>query len=209
MKTKIILLLTFFLILSSCIKDFHGHPDDQNGILTETNYFYSDDFKTQFLEIQIAELDVEIKELTAIVEEGQADDLTKERLELAKEEREDASNQTVAISVNRDLVFKRRPPIPGPCPKIENCFPTVQYFAVPSVNQIDSFECIVRDVDGIIIGRTDGELVDIENVDGLLKSVVFLFDKPDYEGAIQIHITEKLADNEEIFEYTLDSFIGQ
>ena len=202
MKTKFTLLMAFCLILSSCIKDFYAHPDDKNGILTETNYFYSEDFKTEFLQIQIAKLDEEIKELIA----GGAD-ATDSKLILVKQKREEVSNAVTAIASYREAVYKRRPPIPGPCPKDQNCYPNLQYLAVPP--GLAFYELLVFDANGSVIGKTEGNPVALDNVGGLLDYVVFKFDNPDYQGAIQIQVKEKLNSGDAISEFVLDSKIGQ
>ncbi len=203
MKTKITLLMAFVsFAFTSCIKDFHGHPNDKDGILTKTNYFYADDFKAQFLEIQIAKLDEEIEELKA----GGAGP-NDSKLILAMEKREEASNETIAIAAYRELVYRRRPPIPGPCPKIELCFPDIQYIVVP--NGLDFFELIVSRENGEIIGRTEGDPSELGNVGGLIESVVFMSNGESVQGKIQIQIKERLSPEDDINTIVLDLDIGQ
>jgi len=206
MKTKITLALLMLFALSSCINDYYGHPDDKDGILTESNYFYSDDFKTAYLEIRLDSLDVEIKQLEAIVSDGEADSIQIENLELARIERENAIAQTAEIAANRDIVYKRRPRIPSPCPKDENCYPNLQYIAV--VPGID-FSMVVVDTDGELVGQTEGVTFPLDNVDGLINAVVFTNYRPDFMGDVQIQIKETLVNTEETFEYALGDTIGQ
>jgi len=203
MKTKITLLIAFTCIsFASCIKDFHGHPDDKDGILTETNYFYSEDFKTDFLEIEIANLEVEIK---ILISQGANENDPK--LILAQENLESALAEVEFIATQRDIVFRRRPPLPGPCPKIENCFPLVQYIAVPS--GLDFYELVVLNANGEAIGRTEGGPSELGNVGGLIESVVFIFDDEGYEGEAVIQIKERLNPGDETREIRLNTIIGQ
>jgi len=207
MKTKITLLLIFCVILSSCIKDFYGHPDDENGILTETNYFYADDFKSEFLELKVAALDIELKELSAIIESQEANDSIFQRFDNATQEKFETSEQINDIAGYRDFVYKRRPPLPVPCPKPQSCFPGIQYLTVSP--ETEFYELIVTNSNGEIIGTTVGNPVKLDNFDDLLSYVVFKFDKPDYNGEIQIQVTEKLSTEEDALYFTLDSNIEQ
>jgi len=208
MKTKVTLLLAFCFIISSCIKDFYGHPDDEIGVLTETNYYYSDDFKTEFLTIQVDELNAEIKKLKEILGAGQGDDKTLQDLANATQKRDSASTEISNIETLRELLFKkRRPPLPGPCPKNENCdLPGIQYIVVPP--GLAFYELIVYDLDGNVLGQTEGEPVGLNNVDGLIDYLVFISDGSDYSGPIKIQIREKLGEGSDLLTLTLDSEIG-
>lgn len=207
MKTKITLLIvTICFVSTSCIKDFYSHPDDKNGILTENNYYYGDDFKSEFLMLQIEELDAEIKELTAIIGAGQGDNTTAEKLELAKQKKDDAEKQTIEIALYRDQVYRRRPPLPGPCPKDENCdIGGIQYIVVPP--GLDFYELTILDANGGLVGRTDGSPQTLDNVGNLLEYLVFLVDEPDYQGDIQIQVKE-ISNGTEL-QFILDSQTGQ
>lgn len=207
MKTKLLVLLALFVVATSCIKEHYGHPDDKDLVLTESNYFYSDDFKTQFLELEVAELDDEIKELEAIIQAGQGTEETQKQLDTAKANRLALSNELAAIADYREGVYKRRPPLPGPCPKDGNCdWPGIQYIAVPS--GLEFYELVIFDANGGYLGGTQGSPETVGVSGNLLDYVVFLYEGEGYQGEITVQIKEKTASDPEITSFAVSSDIG-
>lgn len=207
MKIKILLVALICLTTVSCIKDHYGHPDDKDLVLTESNYFYGDDFKTEFLEIEVERLDQEIKDLEAIIAIGQGDETTQEKLDTAKANRLGLSNELMQIADYREGVYRRRPPLPGPCPKDGNCdWPGIQYIAIPS--RVVFYELVLLDANGGMLGRTEGEPESVGRSGNLLDYVVFMYEGQNYQGEVTLQIKEKLDSDNTIRTFELKSSIG-
>lgn len=207
MKIKVLLVALVSLIAVSCIKDHYGHPDDKDRVLTKDNYFYSDDFKTTFLEIEVGELDDEIKVLESIIAAGQGTEETQEKLDTAKANRLALSNELNEIADYREGVYRRRPPLPGPCPKNENCdWPGIQYIAIPS--GLEFYELIIFDANGGVLGTTQGDPETVGNTGDLLDYVVFIYEGEDYQGEITVQIKEKSFSDNEVTSFIVNSDIG-
>lgn len=207
MKIKVLLVALLSLSVVSCIKDHYGHPDDKDLVLTESNYFYSDDFKTTFYEIEVEKLNDEIKELDAIIDAGQGTEETQEKLDTAKANRLALSNELIEIAGLREAVYRRRPPLPGPCPKNGNCdWPGIQYIAIPT--GLEFYELVIFDANGGFLGSTQGSPESVGRAGNLLDYVVFLYEGEGYQGEITVQIKEKAISDNEITSFVVNSDIG-
>ncbi len=202
MKTKIPVLLLLFLGLSSCIKDYLGHGDDtnDNGFLTEKNYFYADDLKTAFLEDKSQNLSIELNNLQIIIDAGQADDATKIRYAEVKDELLTIDQNLSSVASYRDLVFRGGvPPLP-PCPKPRNCNDWLNFIYVTPNPSYEKFQLIIYDDQQNVIAQTEGDPQPLLGVDGQLNYLDLIWINKEFKGDIfVIAVGEINGDPEEIF----------
>lgn len=195
MKTKILLLLILSIGFSSCIKDFYGHPNDKDLVLTEKNYVYSDDIKLKFLDMRVTQLDAEIDELKVLIGLGKATDIQKERFDQATIEKDSALAEHKLISEYRDIVFRRGPIPPPPCPSPRNCdefWIDFKYVTVPPI--YENFQLVIYGKDKNVIAQTEGKPETLGGLDGLLNYVVLTFNDTDYKGPIFVEALGEAKD---------------
>lgn len=205
MKTKLVAYGIVFLLFSACIDDYNGGDGDEpyKGPLTETNYLYSEDLRSSFLEEQIVELDEEIAELKDIIANGQADETTEERLEEAEAEKETNTLEIDAIASYREQVFKITPVPPRPpCPKPRSCSDWLEIIQVTPPVAFKGFRMTVYTANQEIIGETSGELQALEGSGGLLNSIELKWDTQGYKGEIFV---KTIAEDQDGF--PIESFI--
>ncbi len=209
MKTQIILSIVLLFTFSSCVDDYYGHPDDKEGILTSTNYVYSDDIRAEFLELQGAALEEEIKILGGAIESGNATPEQEERFQTAQDELSSTSKTLIEIAEFRELVYKGipLPPPPPPCPKPRNCndWLNFNYVTIPSGQS--EFGLLIYDQNQNVIGQTEGKPTALVGVDGLLDYVVLIFDDTQYEGDILVKAFGTM-ENGTSFSYFIESSIN-
>ncbi len=206
MKTRFTLSLLVLFVLTSCIKDFYGHPDDKDGVLTSENYVYSDDIRSEFLEQEIALLEEEIKELGALVESGQATEAQELRFETAQKDLTATITLTEEISDYRELVYKGKPLPPPPCPKPRNCNDWLNFNYVTIPSGLEQFGLLIYDQDQNVIGQTEGNPETLGGTDGLLDYVVLIFNEAEYQGEILVK-GFGTSENGEDFSYFIESSI--
>lgn len=187
MKTKTILSLFAIVVLSSCIKDFYGHPDDKEGILTENNYVYIDDLKSAHLQTVVAQLNIELKQVDPEKE--------KEKFTLLNNQLKETQNTLNDLAEFRDAVFKRRPPLP-PCPNPQSC---IEWFDVKYLGQrpgLNKLQMFIYDKNQNIIMQTEGELEQLSGLEAPLEYVALIIKNPEYKGDIQIKVIETIGEDE-------------
>lgn len=206
MKTKLIFAIITCLILSSCIKDFYGHPDDKDGILTQTNYIYTDDLKTEFLKIEVAKGETEIKELTVIANSPNATNKDSMNLASAQQTLDANLNLISKLGDFRNQVFKVRPPLP-PCPEPQNCsdWLNIQYITQRSAGfetllstssktqqstNLEELQLIIYDKDKNVIAQTDGSPERLDGLEVELDYIVLQFSNKEYRGDINVKIIQ-------------------
>lgn len=194
MKTKLVAYGIVFLLFSACIDDYNGGDGDEpyKGPLTETNYLYSEDLRSSFLEEQIVELNEEIAELKEIIANGQANEATEERLEEAEAEKETNTLEIDAIASYREQVFKITPMPPRPpCPKPRNCNDWLNLELVTPPVIFENFQMIIYSANQEVIAETSGDLQALEGSDGLLNSIYLKWGVQDYKGEIFVKTIAK------------------
>ncbi|MBD0852552.1 hypothetical protein [Maribacter arenosus] len=149
MKTKLLfgVLLTF--LVSSCIKDFHGHGGHDINF-TEKNYVYEGDLYSIYLDDEIEILDIKIQELEDIINNNQGDQNTQTDLEAAKEQRIMLNDELQGV-FSLEQVGLRLPPPPPPCPRPRNCdFSGLEYILTDV--SVEKIRIIFLDDNGNTIG---------------------------------------------------------
>ncbi|WP_156950123.1 hypothetical protein [Maribacter antarcticus] len=190
MRIKIIQSLFTVMILSSCIKDFYGHPNDKDRILTESNYVYTDDLKSAHLQTIVTQLNIELKQTDP--------DKEKEKFDLLNDELEETQSTLSDLAEFRKSVFKRRPPLP-PCPNPQSC---IKWLGVQYLTQragLAKLQMIIYDENQNIIAQTEGNLEQLTGLEVPLDYVVLIFKNPEYRGAIQIKVIETMGKVETAF----------
>ncbi|NHF61454.1 hypothetical protein FK220_019025 [Flavobacteriaceae bacterium TP-CH-4] len=191
MKTKVLFSTLLLALVVSCVKDYHGGGEEEpyEGILTETNYLYFDDFRTAFLENRIMALDAEIEELNDRIGSGQGDAKDEERLEEAKNERTSNQEEIDFISEYREQVFRVRPmPPPPPCPSPQSCTDWLDIVIVTPPPTYTNFQLIIYSENQEVIAETDGNPEPLDGLDGLLNFVNLNWYDQEYRGSIFIQV---------------------
>lgn len=197
MKSKLLLVASICIVISSCVKDYYSHPDDKDGILTKNNYVYTDDIKRVHLETLVEQIKIDLVQLDPIID--------KVKYTLLLNQLTDTQNTISEIAEFRDSVFKRRPP-PPPCPSPQNC---IDWLGVQYLTQrpgLDKLQMVIYDSNQNIIAQTEGEIEQLTGLDVPLDYVVLIFQNTDYIGDIQIKVIETTGNVEEIS--TMNSKIG-
>lgn len=192
MKTKIPLLLLLFLGLSSCIKDYYAHPDDEKGILTDSNYLYADDLKISFLKNEIEIATVELNLLEPIINTPNATDEVKEQYQRLSNSILVNENLIAELQDIRDLLFKRIPNPPCPEPQTCNDWLRIQYLTERT--SFTNLQMIIYDANQTVIAQTEDNIEAINGLDVALNYVVLVFNNTDYKGDIFIKTIRKSKD---------------
>lgn len=190
MKSKLLLGVILCLVFNSCIKEFYGHPDDKEGILTENNFVYTDDLKRAYLEKVEVEINEELEQLNPIKE--------KDRYVLLTNQLQETQSKLEDIADFRESVFKRRPPLP-PCPKPQSCQDWLKVQYLTQRPGLDKLQMKIYDKNQNIVAQTQGELQELSGLEVPLDYIVLLFENPEYHGDIQIEIIETIDDNDVAF----------
>ncbi len=201
MKTKLLIVSAFVLLLTACIKDYHGGGQEEEIIFTEKNYIYEGDLYRLALETDIEALDVTIQELEDIIANNQGDENTGQQLEEANEQRSFLTEELQSI-LSLEQVGLRIPPPPPPCPKPRSCdFSQIQYILTDrSVRQL---EIRLLGKDGKLIGG--GTINDLESLPGSENQINFsnLMISNDTGAVFSIEVTAIKSDQTEL-KYTVN-----
>jgi len=190
MKSKLLLGVILCLVFNSCIKDFYGHPDDKEGILTENNFVYMDDLKRAYLETVEVEISTELNQIDPIKD--------KDRYVLLSNQLQETQNTLEDLADFRESVFKRRPPLP-PCPKPQSCQDWLKVQYLTQRPGLDQLQLTIYDDNQGVVAQTQGELKQLGGLDVPLDYVVLLFENPEYRGDIQIKVVETIKNVEASF----------
>jgi hypothetical protein len=195
MKTKILISLFSVVILSSCIKDYHGNIESKDSILTETNYIFSEDIKAKSLDFHIAKLEAEIKSLKIVLDLGQATTAQKERYVEAMLEKDTVLNELNLITDYINEVYKKGPkPLP-PCPRPRNCndfWVSIENVTLPL--NYETFQLEIYDKNNNVIARTEGIPKPLNDFEGYLNYVHLKFNTTNYKGPILVKINGTTKD---------------
>lgn len=154
MKIKVSFLVFFCIALTSCSKYYgHGDPyDDDEIVLTETNYVFEGDLYKLFLTGQIDSLTSRAKILQAIIDNNQGTDEIKADLAATTA----LNNETAALEADipglDDLVSRfgiRIPPRVGPRPGVIDGL--VSYVVFYDLNE---YSGVFFDTKGKKVGQT-------------------------------------------------------
>ncbi len=186
MKTKLLIASTFVLLLTACIKDYHGGGQEEEIIFTEKNYIYEGDLYRISLETEIEELDMTIQELEDIIANNQGNEKTEEQLKDANVQRNFLKEEIQSI-VSLEQVGLRIPPPPPPCPSPRNCdFSFLEYILADS--SVQQLEIRLLGKDGKLIGG--GTINDLESLPGSKNQINFsnLVISKDTEAVFNIQV---------------------
>lgn len=184
MKTKLLLIICMFGLLSSCIKDYNG-GSIKDIELTEDNYLYEGDLYQIYLEQEIEKLDVDIQILEDIIANNQADQTTLDQLEAAKKNKIELNLEIESV-LSLDQVGRKVVPPRPPCPRPNSCnYSFFEYFLAGKT--VKGISIKILDEGGKVIGgRIIDDLSPLPDTKGLIN-----FSKLNispYSGAISIEI---------------------
>lgn len=171
-----------------------GNDDDNNEnkiTLTENNYFYEGELYSQYLTIEIEELDETIAELEDIIENQQGDEDTQAQLDEAIQLRANIKAEVadiVSIKVGGII-----PPMP-PCP-VGNCIPLpdLQYILTPQ--NVKSLQVELFTEDDVLIGSSNSSLYAFAPDDDFKYQEMNILDNS-YDGLITIKIKRTIGNIE-------------
>ncbi len=182
MKTKITLLIAFVsLSLSSCVKDFIGHGQDEI-VLTQDNYMYEGDLYAIYLDMEIIKVDALISDLEKIIKSNQGNEQTYKDLEAAKARKGTLNNELVTVP---DWLFRRIPKPKPPCPNPTNC-DFLGFDFIGSFGRTQLKSVTVYDADGNEVGGTTGQQNPLSRTRGM--AVVDDFKMENYSGPVTIKV---------------------
>lgn len=204
MKTKITLILVTFLILSSCIKDYHGHGPKEIEF-TPTNFIYEGDMFSFYLNGEIESLTETIDKLKKISPNDQGYDQAKKDIIVAESEQKDLQGQIVGIIDLSSVGFTIGPDWPRPpC----NCYPlglsVGHLLAVPD-NTTTIKSVSIQNTDGKVISKVIAEFSPLPEYNNQILSQSFRV-YGGITGEIKINV-EKVDEYGKLVGYTINAYV--
>lgn len=187
MKAKLKVLGLFFLVLTSCIKDYYGGGGNgEDIVLTEDNYLYEGDLYTIYLNSEIAPIETRISKLKDLIDNNKATEADKLEYEAKQGSLNQLNTELNNINDLGQVLIGKPKPRP-PCPQPRNCdFTLFEYIVVPSTVKEISLK-ILNDKDEQIGGGTLNDFKMLDDTQGLLS--ISNLSIPAYKGPIKIEVT--------------------
>jgi len=201
MRTKITLSLIAFVVLSSCIKDYHGHGPKE-VTLTAKNYIYEGDLYGFYLNTEIQNLDEKIKELEAVSPNDEGYDQAIKDLAEAKKQK-DTFNQELKNIVDLGQFGIIDPDIPTP-----PCFCwglTTGLEFLLTVPDTDIRSVTILDLEGKVISRMSTEFSPLPEFKGEVLYQEFKIVR-EVKGEVLIQV-EKVGPDGKPLDYIARGFV--
>lgn len=177
-----------FSYATSCSEDNDDNLPVQQAFLNESNYSYEGDMQRQYLNVQIADVQIEIDSLQAIIDNGQGSAETEADLEEALLTKSLLTDQLERIRP-RPIGGVPLPPPPPPCPTTGTCMPINLDYIVCDID-VATLNVYIYNNQEILVGSTENS--ELQPVPGFEAETQFqnIDLNPDYTGDVFIVVNK-------------------
>lgn len=167
MKTKILVILTLFVFLTGCVKEYinnHSNNDDE-VTFTATNYAYEPQLYEQYLQNELQVTSAKLDSVNAIINNNQGSDIDfAERDNLNEQLNYLSDEQKGALSTIEDLVLDKPIPCPDETVGFILCYPDLDKLVIPNSNGLRSLIIFDED-DNEVHTIDDGEFNEVPGLE--------------------------------------------